>query len=213
MREDLLNELGFPDPYINQKKRENEFFLGHLAERFDEIDKISDSQSRWEEVIKGVLAGNVFDWGAKAVTDMFDQEAGGIMQFSTARDKLQRRPWLIDDFEQFYHTIGSYKCVCVFADNSGADIVLGIIPFVRELLRCGMKVKTINSEQCLPDPKSKPSGPNKPIPRSKKTKKKIGFLESGTSVRISHQHRIFSKIGDFKKIFFLIKKCNFLAII
>lgn len=152
MREDLLNELGFSDTYIKLKKLENEYFLGQLSDRFDEIDSISDPKIRWEEIVRGVLAGNVFDWGAKAVTDMLDKESGGIMQFSTARNTLQPRPWLIDHFEPFVEEITKYKCVCIFADNSGADIVLGIMPFVRELLRCDKKViLVVNSRPALND--------------------------------------------------------------
>ncbi|XP_057446723.1 damage-control phosphatase At2g17340-like [Lotus japonicus] len=30
--------------------------------------------------------------------------------------------------------------VIIFVDNSGADIILGILPFTRELLRCGVQV-------------------------------------------------------------------------
>ena len=33
VREHLLNELYFPDPYINMKRRENEYFLQHLPTR------------------------------------------------------------------------------------------------------------------------------------------------------------------------------------
>lgn len=40
----------------------------------------------------------------------------------------------------------------IFVDNSGADIILGILPFVREMLRLGMQVllcpKTIPSFSC-----------------------------------------------------------------
>lgn len=28
-----------------------------------------------------------------------------------------------------------YKCICIFVDNSGFDIILGILPFVTELLK------------------------------------------------------------------------------
>jgi hypothetical protein len=82
----------------------------------------------------------MFDWGAKAVTDLLDAENKNIMQFSTARSKLQSRPWLIDDLDEFVQKLESYKCACVFVDNSGADIIMGIIPFVREMMACGTKV-------------------------------------------------------------------------
>lgn len=33
-----------------------------------------------------------------------------------------------------------YKCVVIFVDNAGIDLVLGIMPFTVELLKCGSKV-------------------------------------------------------------------------
>ena len=136
----MLNELGFPDPYIKMKQRENEDSLAHLSSRLAEIDKISNSKEKWTELIRGVLAGNVFDWGAKAVTDILEKEKDKILPFSAAMDTLQKRPWLIDHLEEFARRIEIYQCCAVFVDNSGADIVLGMIPFVRQLLIRGMKV-------------------------------------------------------------------------
>ncbi|VDP12570.1 unnamed protein product [Soboliphyme baturini] len=46
----------------------------------------------------------------------------------------------------------TYHCACVFVDNSGFDIVLGVFPFVRELLRNGSKViLSANSRPVLND--------------------------------------------------------------
>lgn len=33
-----------------------------------------------------------------------------------------------------------HKCAVIFVDNSGVDIILGVIPFARELLKRGTKV-------------------------------------------------------------------------
>ena len=140
MREDLLNELGFPDPYIKMKQRENEHSLIHLPDRLNKIDQIQDPKLKWTALIRGVLAGNVFDWGAKAVTDMLEKEKDKILPFSAAMNTLQKRPWLIDHLENFIERINGYKCCAIFVDNSGADIVLGMIPFARELLLLGIKV-------------------------------------------------------------------------
>ena len=43
-------------------------------------------RSRWTELIRGVLAGNIFDWGAKAVADMLET---GAIDFDVALSKLQ----------------------------------------------------------------------------------------------------------------------------
>ena len=34
----------------------------------------------------------------------------------------------------------SHRCATIFIDNSGVDIILGILPFVRDLLQRGTKV-------------------------------------------------------------------------
>ncbi len=36
-----------------------------------------------------------------------------------------------------------YKRVIIFVDNAGADVVLGMIPFARELLRMGAEVALV----------------------------------------------------------------------
>lgn len=53
------------------------------------------------------------------------------------------RPWLIDNLNEWLvrMTGPAYSKVALFVDNSGADIVLGVIPFVRELLRQNTKVR------------------------------------------------------------------------
>lgn len=152
MREDLLNELAFPDPYIHIKKRENEFFLHFLADRVKMIDSLSDHKKRWEECFCGILGGNMFDWGAKAVTDIFDGANDGLLQFSAALVKIQARPWLVDHFDAIYDKLNTYKSVCIFCDNSGADVILGVLPFVRQLLRENIQVVLVaNSKPALND--------------------------------------------------------------
>ena len=36
---------------------------------------------------------------------------------------------------------GPYRCAAVFVDNSGLDVILGVLPFVRELLNQGTNVR------------------------------------------------------------------------
>lgn len=117
------------------------------------------------ELIVGFLAGNIFDWGAKEVAKMLES---GDFGFQEARDKIPRkfstssfmclsedtslvtlnilivRPWLVDNLDEWIKRMESksYHKVAIFVDNSGADIVLGVIPFARELLRQNTKVRT-----------------------------------------------------------------------
>ena len=56
---------------------------------------------------------------------------------------VSERPWLHDNLDEWISRISvgpKYKCVAIFCDNSGADIILGILPFARELLKAGSKV-------------------------------------------------------------------------
>lgn len=56
------------------------------------------------------------------------------------------RPWLQDDLEDWIERLKTglpHKCAAIFVDNSGVDIVLGILPFARDLLLRGTKVGCI----------------------------------------------------------------------
>lgn len=52
------------------------------------------------------------------------------------------RPWLVDGLDEWLNRLKGppHKCAAVFVDNSGIDIVLGVLPFARELLQRGTKV-------------------------------------------------------------------------
>lgn len=138
MREHCLNEFDFPDPYFQQKRLENEVALGRLRERLDQLDSL-DWRKRQEALVEGLLAGNVFDWGAKEVALLLDR---GSFGFGEAMGKLQERPWLHDDLEPWVQRLKGepHRCAAIFVDNSGMDVILGVLPFARELLGRGTKV-------------------------------------------------------------------------
>ena len=87
-----------------------------------------------------MLVGNFIDWGAKAVTQLIEQTRDQLIDFEQAAGRIQSRPWLIDDCAAVVPKLDKYKCVAIFVDNSGADLLFGIIPFARELARHGSKV-------------------------------------------------------------------------
>ena len=67
---------------------------------------------------------------------------------------LKPRPWLVDDFSRWFDRIKNPadrpRCVLLFCDNSGADLILGVLPFVVECLDWGSKViLTANSGEFL----------------------------------------------------------------
>ncbi|XP_048588181.1 4'-phosphopantetheine phosphatase-like isoform X2 [Nematostella vectensis] len=137
-REQCLNEFDFPDPYAELKQQENEEALKMFTRRIRELDKM-ESEQRQIALVRGMLAGNVFDWGAREVSDLMEKN---LLGFDTAMDRLEARPWLKDDLDEWIsRTKGPpYKLAVVFVDNSGVDIILGVMPFVRELVSRGTKV-------------------------------------------------------------------------
>ena len=94
----------------------------------------------------GLLAGNVFDWGAKEVALLM--ESGEGLNFSDALTFVKPRPWLVDDLDLWKERLRTkkpHKCAAIFIDNSGFDVVLGIFPFVVEMLR--YVVQCVSKEQ------------------------------------------------------------------
>uniref|UniRef100_A0A452SNR2 4'-phosphopantetheine phosphatase n=1 Tax=Ursus americanus TaxID=9643 RepID=A0A452SNR2_URSAM len=143
-REHCLNEFNFPDPYSKVKQKEN----GVALKCFPRVIRCLDALG-WEErqlaLVKGLLAGNVFDWGAKAVSDVLESDPQ--FGFEEAKMKLQARSCLqrLDalfptERPGFVLQGPPHKCALIFADNSGIDVILGVFPFVRELLSRGTEV-------------------------------------------------------------------------
>lgn len=150
VREQYLNEFSFPDPYAEVKQEENEAALLLLSKRLKELDALP-WERRQQALIEGIIAGNVFDWGAKEVAKLMER---GQLDFESAMSKLQARPWLRDDLDTWIERSKGppHKLAVIFVDNSGVDIILGMFPFVRELLSRGTKVvMAANSYPALND--------------------------------------------------------------
>ncbi|GIL89535.1 hypothetical protein Vretimale_1901 [Volvox reticuliferus] len=181
LREECLREFGFTDVYRLDKQHENMAALAVLPDLLRELDAETLS-SRLLSLVEGVLAANIFDWGSQACVALYRD--GTILDiYRTARLKLSKRPWAVDNFDAFaarilsdvedqdgameqQHTAvegveGSpsmatvsvsgrrrppYRRVMMFVDNSGADVVLGMLPFARELLRLGCEVVLVANE-------------------------------------------------------------------
>ncbi|KAI3454489.1 hypothetical protein Pfo_011152 [Paulownia fortunei] len=166
LREECLREFHFLDAYRSIKQsfflapirhRENEASLAVLPDLLMELDSMNE-ETRLLTLIEGVLAANIFDWGSRACVDLYHK--GTIIEiYRMSRNKMQR-PWRVDDFDVFKERMfGSaekrphpYKRALLFVDNSGADIVLGMLPLARELLRRGTEVVLVaNSLPALND--------------------------------------------------------------
>ncbi|XP_024629497.1 damage-control phosphatase At2g17340 [Medicago truncatula] len=140
LREELLKELGFRDIFKKVKNEENAKAISLFENVVRLNDAIEDEGKRLENLVRGIFAGNVFDLGSPQLAEAFSRDGG--MSFSATCENLQPRPWIIDDLDtlKMRWSKKSWKKVIIFVDNSGADIILGILPFARELLRRGNQV-------------------------------------------------------------------------
>ncbi|CAL0305093.1 unnamed protein product [Lupinus luteus] len=155
MREECLREFHFGDAYKSIKQRENEASLAVLPDLLMELDGM-DEETRLLTLIEGVLAANIFDWGSRACVELYHK--GTIIEiYRMSRNKMQR-PWRVDDFDGFKERIlgdkkqPPHRRALLFVDNSGADVVLGMLPLARELLLRGTEVVLVaNSLPALND--------------------------------------------------------------
>ena len=149
-REQFLAEFDFYDPYIKFKQEENSATLAELPTRLEYIHSLP-WEERQTELIRGILGGNIFDWGSSAVVKINESKQ---INFNEACDIVQGRPWFVDHLEHWVKRLkrAPVQKMMIFVDNSGADIVLGILPFVEEMLRMGSEVVlAANSRPALND--------------------------------------------------------------
>jgi len=149
-REQLLRESGFADPYRQVKAQENDLALQVLPGLLAELDAM-DEPARWAALWRGVFAGNIFDLGAKSTTELY---MDGRIDFRATRAKITPDRWLVDHSGTFADRLatGRWRKVVAFVDNAGADVVLGMLPLIRELVRREMTVVvTANTAPALND--------------------------------------------------------------
>ncbi|HOA75942.1 MAG TPA: ARMT1-like domain-containing protein [Phycisphaerae bacterium] len=134
-----LAAYGWPDPYRQIKARENAIAADLYPRVVERIDAIAPDR-RWERLIRGIFAGNMFDLGSPKTVEMYER---GEIDFETVLERVPPRPWFIDQADALIERLGPparYRQALIFADNAGSDIVLGVIPVAREMARAGMRV-------------------------------------------------------------------------
>ncbi|GMP64505.1 hypothetical protein CsSME_00025747 [Camellia sinensis var. sinensis] len=139
IRDQILREVGFRDIFKKVKDEENTKAISLFEDVVRLNDAIEDGAKRVENLVRGIFAGNIFDLGSAQLAELFSKDG---MSFLASCQNLVPRPWVIDDLDAFILKWGrkSWKKVVIFVDNSGADTILGILPFARELLRHGTQV-------------------------------------------------------------------------
>ena len=150
-RQSMLDTYGFSDPYARIKREENDVAAGLYPELIARVDE-TPLPGRWELLLQGMLAGNMFDLGAPETIEMYHR---GQVDFFSCLDRIPSRPWFIDDADAWRQRVqepGRWRQVLFFVDNAGADIVLGVLPLVREMARAGIRVVLApNSSPALND--------------------------------------------------------------
>ncbi|MEM7680539.1 MAG: ARMT1-like domain-containing protein [Planctomycetota bacterium] len=149
-REDALRRFDIPDPYRLAKVEANAQAEPLYAGLVTHHDALADND-RGIAVLRGLFAGNIFDLGADETIKLFESGDAG---FHAALRRLKPRPWLYDDADAWLERlrIDPPKQTLIFVDNAGPDIVLGAIPFARDLIqRGGRVVLTANPEPSLND--------------------------------------------------------------
>ena len=77
---------------LKQKQVENEMALRLLADHLKSLDAM-EWEKRQLSLAEGLLAGNVFDWGAKEVATLMET---GQFGFKEAMQKLQGKDMILD---------------------------------------------------------------------------------------------------------------------
>lgn len=145
-RDAHLRRHGFEDAFVDLKNRENERALPLLPMVCRQLD-VLEGREQFRGVIEGIFAGNIFDMGAEATAKAFLD--GGPDFFST-REKLPRRPWLIDDFDALCRRMldgARHRKVVFFIDNAGSDFLLGAVPMMRWFAQRGTAVVLAANER------------------------------------------------------------------
>ncbi|KAI9592048.1 fumble-domain-containing protein [Syncephalis fuscata] len=151
LRERCLHEFGFFDVFEPVKRREVDASINTLPGILKQVDAITDIREKWTLLINNVLAGNMFDWGSNQTLELLRNHE---LVFETAGELIEYPPEYYDasSFIDRIETGPVYQHVVAFVDNSGADIVLGILPFVRQLIAMGTRVTlAANSYPALND--------------------------------------------------------------
>lgn len=101
--EETLRNSNFEDAWLLQKEKETAAAFTQYEDRINVIDSLKDFYLKWTEIAKGLVAGNMFDWGAKAVTDILEESNGfGLTQ---AMARIQQRPWFHDDLDNWINRL------------------------------------------------------------------------------------------------------------
>jgi type II pantothenate kinase len=135
MREKALRDHGLHDSFRHVKQRENQLAVEQYPQLIRQLTALPAGE-RWERLIRGVFAGNIFDLGSAVTMGYADEN----VDFDAVMEKIKPRPWLVDDFDELVAELpmdageaAPWAKAVIFVDNAGADFVLGVMPLARQL--------------------------------------------------------------------------------
>ncbi len=142
LREKALRGNGLGDPFRHVKQREDISAVEAYPGVIDRLGSLPADQ-RWEHLIRGIFAGNIFDLGSTATMGYSEDS----VDFEAVVERTKPRPWAVDDFDSLAAVLPTnaasaapWAKAVVFIDNTGADFILGVMPFVRELAAHGTEI-------------------------------------------------------------------------
>ncbi|KAI9336239.1 fumble-domain-containing protein, partial [Zopfochytrium polystomum] len=142
LREQCLREMGFTDVFEGVKKKENAAAMPMFFELVKEIDLLPEDE-QIKALTDNVLAGIVQEKENFVLsTTIQEMLKKGQLGFDLAKEKVQH-PAKFNHLSRLQKRLLSpppYRKAIVFVDNSGADAILGILPFVRYLVKKGTRV-------------------------------------------------------------------------
>ncbi|KAF8066326.1 damage-control phosphatase [Scenedesmus sp. PABB004] len=141
VRERCLQDAGFRDIFKAVKQTEDAAALQLLPQVLRALDAQPSRRDALEAALRGVFAGNIFDLGAAASAARYESGAGA--GFHCALDALLPRPWVVDDLDALLARLTEgprYAKAVAYVDNAGADVLLGMLPLARELVKAGTQV-------------------------------------------------------------------------
>lgn len=106
----IRDETETDDPYLEIKRRSNEFALG-LLQKLEKL--VEDSDDRFESALRLAIAGNVMDWGAKTHTDVSEE---GVEK--TLHEALES-PIVGERSEELKKAVKDADRILYLADNAG----------------------------------------------------------------------------------------------
>ena len=151
LRDGILRGNGIDDAYRDVKARENASALAALPARAALLAVESDDAARLAILLRGVLEGNLFDMGALLTAGHYEagHDLGAHVASAAPAPRVPTRPWRYDDVAALAAHLAHAppEHVVIFADNSGADAVLGVLPLAHELLQAGARVTLAANER------------------------------------------------------------------